>query len=479
MKLLLIISLLITTVISQIPLKDYKPNVFVLTDISNEPDDAESLVRLLLYTNEINLHGIVATTSQWLNTTTHEEDISPVLEGYEQVYENLIKHSDQYPTADYLRSIVKKGHGEYGSLALENNTLSSGAEHLIQTIDQLKDVDDYLYILVWGGANVLAETLKHLSENRSKEEVDSVISKLSVYTISDQDNTGPWIRFTYPKLRYIASIHAFNHYRNSAWIGISGEETYNFDKGGPDGSWIAEDWVKEHIQDVGPLGEHYLDKAFIYEGDTPTTFSVLPNGLNVPSHPEYGGWGGRYGLIDASGAFNHYADVEDHVIGINGDNFTSSQATVWRWRPEYQSDFAARMQWTVKDFNETYHEPIIVANETQSVLPFIVEARLNSTVVLDVSQSYDLNGHDLEFEWFHYREATSIDSRAADVVEIEIRPLNTREDQVEFTIPSFDDLCLGTLKTELENCKENHIIVKVSNGKTSSYRRFLVKALKE
>lgn len=32
---------------------DYKPNVLVPTDISNEPDDAQSLVRLLLCSNEL------------------------------------------------------------------------------------------------------------------------------------------------------------------------------------------------------------------------------------------------------------------------------------------------------------------------------------------------------------------------------------------------------------------------------------------
>ncbi|CCH43385.1 putative secreted protein [Wickerhamomyces ciferrii] len=469
------LSLLISSVTSLIPLKDYKPNVFVLTDISNEPDDAQSLVRLFLYTNEINLHGIVATTSQWLNTTIHEQDIFPAIDGYEEVYPNLIKHSDQYPTADYLRSIVKKGHPVYGTLALENDTLSSGAEHLLETINKLKDIDDYLYVLVWGGPNVLAEALKHLSETKPKDEVDLIISKLSVYTISDQDNTGPWIRFTYPKLRYIASLHAFNHYLKAAWIGISGT---GYDEGGPDNSWVSDSWAKENIQDIGPLGKQYLERAYIYEGDTPTTFSVLPNGLNVPSHPEYGGWGGRYGLIDASVTYNQYSDTIDHVTGLNGITFNSSQATIWRWRPEYQGNFAARMQWTINDFNETYHEPIVVANGTQSVLPFILEANLNSTVVLDVSQSYDLNGHELKFEWFHYREVSSIDSTASDVVEIEIKPLNSKKDQVEFTVPSFNDLCISKANTELPNCKENHIIVKVSNGKASSYRRFLVKALK-
>ena len=40
-----------------------KIRVFVLTDIENEPDDAQSLVRFLVYSNQWDVEGLVATTS--------------------------------------------------------------------------------------------------------------------------------------------------------------------------------------------------------------------------------------------------------------------------------------------------------------------------------------------------------------------------------------------------------------------------------
>jgi len=43
--------------------------VLVLTDISNEPDDEESLVRFLVYSNEYDVEGLIATTSVWLKDT--------------------------------------------------------------------------------------------------------------------------------------------------------------------------------------------------------------------------------------------------------------------------------------------------------------------------------------------------------------------------------------------------------------------------
>jgi hypothetical protein len=39
--------------------------VIIWTDIEADPDDTQSLVRLLLYPNEIHIKGIVATTSCW------------------------------------------------------------------------------------------------------------------------------------------------------------------------------------------------------------------------------------------------------------------------------------------------------------------------------------------------------------------------------------------------------------------------------
>jgi len=45
------------------PTPAQKLRVVVLSDIENEPDDAESLVRFLTYSNRWDVEGIIATTS--------------------------------------------------------------------------------------------------------------------------------------------------------------------------------------------------------------------------------------------------------------------------------------------------------------------------------------------------------------------------------------------------------------------------------
>jgi len=49
---------------------DARPRLSVLTDISNEPDDQMSMVRLMHYSNEIDIERLVAATSTWQNTKT-------------------------------------------------------------------------------------------------------------------------------------------------------------------------------------------------------------------------------------------------------------------------------------------------------------------------------------------------------------------------------------------------------------------------
>ena len=48
-----------------------KHRVIILTDIEADPDDTQSLVRLLLYSNEIEIKGLVATTSCWQQNAIH------------------------------------------------------------------------------------------------------------------------------------------------------------------------------------------------------------------------------------------------------------------------------------------------------------------------------------------------------------------------------------------------------------------------
>lgn len=96
---------------SFLPIPD-KPRVFILSDISNEPDDAESLTRYLLYSNQFQTEGIVAVTSTWLQNEVHPEQMLAVIDAYSNITDNLNRHAPPdslYPSGKHMRSLVRKG----------------------------------------------------------------------------------------------------------------------------------------------------------------------------------------------------------------------------------------------------------------------------------------------------------------------------------------------------------------------------------
>jgi hypothetical protein len=89
-----------------------KPRVFILSDIGNEPDDAESLCRYLLYANQFDTEGLVACTSTWMKDRVCPEDMEKIIDAYAGAVDNLNKHVHpdwQYPKAEQLKSLIRRG----------------------------------------------------------------------------------------------------------------------------------------------------------------------------------------------------------------------------------------------------------------------------------------------------------------------------------------------------------------------------------
>ncbi|KAI5459682.1 cellulose-binding protein [Mariannaea sp. PMI_226] len=461
-----------------------KPRVFIISDISNEPDDAESLVRYLLYANQFKTEGLVACTSTWMKTKVCPQDMFKIIDAYANAVDNLNKHAHpdfQYPSADSLRNLVHSGPPVYGFAAVGDNIpLSEGAKFLLKRIEV--DSNEPLWVLCWGGTNVLAQVLLKIKNQYSASEAAALRAKLRVYTISDQDDTAPWIRTQFPDIFYISSVHGWNNYGMAAWTGISGDKYYLFDQGGPDVTKVTEQWIKDNIQ-IGPLGSAYPDYMFIPEGDTPTFLYLIQNGLGVPEEPGFGSWGGRYLLTDSSQAGQqgqHFSDVADTVIGADGRTYRSNQATIWRWRDAYQNDFAARIQWTMtSDLSKANHHPVISVNGSQGTEPVSIEAEAGSVLTFDARETYDPDeGDRLSFKWWHYRDPSATQWNVhSEVAEMEIELSNDGK-TAQVRIPGPEKCCVELIsRTAVPRGQLLHLILEVTDSGTpplTSYKRILI-----
>ena len=103
------------------------PRVAIISDIGNEPDDQMSFVRLLLYSNELDLEAMIATTSTWQKTATHAETMHALIQAYGQVRDNLLLHAKGWPTAEELDRRVFAGQPAYGMAATGAGKSSAGS----------------------------------------------------------------------------------------------------------------------------------------------------------------------------------------------------------------------------------------------------------------------------------------------------------------------------------------------------------------
>ncbi|MGB8225314.1 MAG: nucleoside hydrolase-like domain-containing protein [Sedimentisphaerales bacterium] len=393
--------------------------VIILTDIEADPDDTQSLIRLLLYSNEIDIKGLVATTSCWHRTRVDPESIKKIIQAYGKVQPNLKKHEAGFPETEALLMKVKQGIAKYGMQGVGDGNDSQGSDWIIKVLEE-KD-ERPLWISVWGGANTLAQALYKIKNTKTEAEAKKLIAKLRVYTISDQDDSGIWLRNNFPDLFYIVSPG--DDYGSATWNAIN-----SFVKG-INNDEISNNWLAQNIQQGhGPLGAAYPDVAWGMEGDTPSWLSLIPNGLNEAEHPDWGGWGGRYELYKPdfatlkkgesgvpfepetreiwTNAIDSYTPYSYNEYGraVRKDtvSFTDNKVTLWRWRDDFQNDFAARMDWCTKSYQAANHPPVPVLRHPEEIT-----VKSGEGFGLDASGSTDPDGDSLSYLWFNYPEAGS------------------------------------------------------------------------
>ena len=226
------------------PQPEHRVRLIVLTDIEADPDDTMSMVRLMTYSNEIDIKGLIAVTSMFLTDRTAPESIHAVIDAYARARPNLLLHEKGFPAAEYLHSIVRRGLPVYGMKGVGEGKDSEGSDWIVRVLEEADPRP--LWVVSWGGESVLAQALWKIQHTAKADQAEQLYRKLRVYTISDQDDTGAWIRKTFPSVFYICSPGS--NFMTATWLGIN--QPYS----GSDTEVISSAWLAKNIQQGhGPL----------------------------------------------------------------------------------------------------------------------------------------------------------------------------------------------------------------------------------
>ncbi len=314
-----------------------KPRLAVLTDIGGDPDDQQSMIRLMVYANEFDLELLLAsaagTPGELKAKITRPDLIQQTVDAYGEVLPNLKLHATGWPEANDLRACIHSGNPQRGRAHIGAEHDTAGSRALIQRIDA-GSPERPLNVSIWGGQTDLAQALWRVKQERGASGLATFVRKCRVYDIADQDGIADWMRGEFPGLQYILNKAApGTDKRQAVFRGmyLTGDEALTS---------LA--WINENVRRRGRLGALYPIKtwtapnphACMKEGDTPSWFFFLPAGGNDPSDPTKPGWGGQF-VRQLDGWY----ESAPARVGFDPRELVS------RWRPDFQRDFARRMSW--------------------------------------------------------------------------------------------------------------------------------------
>ena len=426
--------------------EELKPRLVVCTDIAPadvEPDDMESMVRLMSYADLFEIEALI--TSVGWNCDPYPKEwaqyLQRVIEAYRKDVPKLMKRSGQttflpnseeekcqfigyWPSADYIKSRAVMGSERGGIKVIGEDNDSPGSELLIRLADE--DDPRPIYVAAWGGANTLAQAIWRVKQTRSAEELKRFVRKFRLYTITDQD------------MQY--NMRMDRAYSSHMWLRQEFKDDLQFIW--DEGTWQEQcelgkrNWQlhKDNIQGKGALGKEYPDYKWGVEGDTPSFLYVMPNGLNDPEDPHQAGWAGYHerGLC-ADSLTTAWTSWQEPVISISVGYKT-------RFYPDEINDFMARMQWA--DEGQGNHNPQVVINGSDGLQPIHIQAKAGESIRLDASSSIDPDGDKLTFLWWQQPEIgktkATIDPSNQSIATIQI-PSDVTSDTIHIICEVHDD----------------------------------------
>lgn len=311
---------------------DYsKKRVLISTDIGGgDKDDTQSLIHFLAYANMFDVEGIVISRPRG-----HIREALRVIAAYEKDYPRFRFVSADYPTPEYLRSVIKVG---------ARRMVNRRDERLLRTPDKGYSVPTRgsrlivraarksdprpLHILVWGSATDVAQALSNAQDIKSKVNLHLGGTGRTAYNYV----------FDPTPLNYLRRMSGLRMIDGTYGRGVWGGGLRKTSKYGNVG------FVSQVIRPRGSLGRLFyqisesidVNSYGLKMGDSGTVFFMMNGSYEAPWQPS---WGGQY--CPSTNDMNHFIMCDNPDLEYAGE---PGALTVAKHRMKFLKDWESRLK---------------------------------------------------------------------------------------------------------------------------------------
>jgi hypothetical protein len=313
--------------------------VLVSTDLGGDPDDIQSLVHLLHYSDILRVEGILSTTGPGSTPKA-----SLVREWVRRVDLDYLR-AKGYPalmSEAEVVSVVKQGATKAG--APRPGAHTEGSRWLVECANA-SDPEGRgrpLWVLVWGSLTDVAQALHDDHRIAGEIRINYIGSSNTVNDPASRDYVFDGLCDRWPNLWWIEDglLPRFTHDTFRGYY-LGGDQS---------GEWGNATFIEQVIRGCGTthngLFDEKLGDAFpvatwpegtLKEGDTPTFMYLLSpvvGGVGDVDDPTNESWGGRFRCPNPDRFPNYYTDLDAPA--------DACQATINKWRVAYFSDWKKR-----------------------------------------------------------------------------------------------------------------------------------------